>query len=437
MFSKTYQDIKYEDIINDPLYYYSELIKYKVLIFKKTSFSSKNFLDAVQAIYPNSNYLRYRENVDHSDLFEFYRKFDKPYPKNNEYFCRWGEDNWLVNGMWFKEPIDISGTYIQKLDCKSSTKFVDLEKVFSCLDQDLIDFAIKQDPPSWNQELDLPPSLRHEALTYPVLHRSFRVHPETSNTSILYTGPNTIGKDQDKWLEYSVKIRELFDIESNHINIQWDEGDVVVWDNRCVAHALMGFDANRRISSEIEIGKSKPIYFIGENNTKTPFYGESSYVYEGCEDVIHDKKDIKYINIYENFIGKADLQEIAEFLKTAETKFTSPWEPIDSLNVNDREDIIKILGKYGEDARSILEENFNCKINRVESERLSSIREIAKYRPGACVHVHADKVCESWRDLSFILYYNEEFDGGEIYFPRLDYSIKPKARNVDNISCLC
>jgi len=37
MFSKIYQDVRHEDIIDDPLYYYSELIKYKVLIFKKTS----------------------------------------------------------------------------------------------------------------------------------------------------------------------------------------------------------------------------------------------------------------------------------------------------------------------------------------------------------------------------------------------------------------
>lgn len=438
MFSKTYQNIKYEDIINDPLYYYNELIKYKVLVFKKTMFSSKNFLDAVQTIYPNANYIKYRENVDYSDLFNFYSDFDKDDPKTNEYFCKWGEDNWLVNGMWFEEPVDISATHIQKLNCKSITKFVDLEKVFLCLEPDLIDFAIEQNPPSWNQELDLPPSLRHTVLSPPIKHRAFRIHPETNRISILYTGPNTIGKNQDKWLEYSVKIKELFEMYSNHIDLQWDEGDIAIWDNRCVAHALMGFKIENRLSNEIEIGKSKPIYFTGDKKIKLPkvlphkIIGD--YFYEGSEDVIHDKKNIKYINIYENFIEKKDLEKIKQFLKTAETKFTSPWEPIDSISINRNEDILAILGKYGEMARLILEKNFNCKIDRSESDKLSSLHEIAKYRTGARVNTHADKVCESWRDLSFILYYNEDFDGGELYFPRFDYSIKPKARNANNFS---
>ena len=64
---------------------------------------------------------------------------------------------------------------------------------------------------------------------------------------------------------------------------------------------------------------------------------------------------------------------------------------------------------------------FDCKV------ALSEIAGLTKFKTGDNLNEHADKVCASWRDLSTSLYYNEDFEGGELYFSQYDITFKPKA----------
>jgi len=59
---------------------------------------------------------------------------------------------------------------------------------------------------------------------------------------------------------------------------------------------------------------------------------------------------------------------------------------------------------------------------------------IMRWRPGIEQRPHADKQLNDGRpnafptyDLSSLFYYNDDFEGGEIYFPQHDIEIKPKA----------
>ena len=74
--------------------------------------------------------------------------------------------------------------------------------------------------------------------------------------------------------------------------------------------------------------------------------------------------------------------------------------------------------------------------------------ELTRWFPGDSMSVHADNEWQEefantmkddphptgYRDYSGIFYLNDTYEGGEIYFPRLDIEIKPKKRFITYIS---
>lgn len=155
------------------------------------------------------------------------------------------------------------------------------------------------------------------------------------------------------------------------------------------------------------------------------------YIYDGWEDVVINQEDQKHIHLIENFISAEDLNDIQHFCKLAERIQSNPLNPIESISsvVNGYEtEITKILRKYRDSIYALLEEVYDCKIN-LESG-YSEIINIARYIKGTSLNEHADKVCESWRDLSNVLYFNDEYEGGEIYFTQYGIEFKPKAGSL-------
>lgn len=51
---------------------------------------------------------------------------------------------------------------------------------------------------------------------------------------------------------------------------------------------------------------------------------------------------------------------------------------------------------------------------------------VQRYEPGQEFKVHADHSVNNPRICSALLYLNDDFTGGETYFPHLDYAIKPE-----------
>lgn len=147
-----------------------------------------------------------------------------------------------------------------------------------------------------------------------------------------------------------------------------------------------------------------------------------NYVYDGYEDVMVETEDFKNIYVYENFISSEDLLKINDYIQSGIFTSGAIHEfPYETLDFGHNEEIVSIIRSYRDKAALLLEEAFDCKV------ALSEIGGLTKFKTGENLEEHADKVCASWRDLSTSLYYNEDFEGGELYFSQYDLTFEPKA----------
>jgi taurine dioxygenase len=260
-FGKVYTDKSYKEIWDESEVLYKDLLKYKVLIFKNIETTLEDQIKLMENFYPSNEYTQIVKEVDHKPFFDLFQDKGLPIPGPEELFARWHTDD-----SWLEEAVDINCIHMSKLDdgvTGGRTRWVDLEKIYTLLDETTIGF-IKNIKVALQWSADNKNDPTYRAATESHSHRTLRTHPETGNTSVYYPGLTTIGKDQDKWSEYTYLLLKLFEDKENILSLDWEENDLVIWDNRCTAHCLMGgFELGTRIINKIEIGKSKP-YYDGE-----------------------------------------------------------------------------------------------------------------------------------------------------------------------------
>lgn len=149
----------------------------------------------------------------------------------------------------------------------------------------------------------------------------------------------------------------------------------------------------------------------------------NTYTYDGSEELLINTEDVKNIYIVENFISKDHLKIINDYIK--EVGFIENENPVEFplaiLKFNDNKEVIEILDDYRKKVQSLLERDFDCEVEP------AVFNQVARYLPGDNLNEHADKVCESWRDLSNVLYYEDDYEGGEFFFSQYGIEFKPKA----------
>jgi len=150
---------------------------------------------------------------------------------------------------------------------------------------------------------------------------------------------------------------------------------------------------------------------------------KSGYSYEGSEDVLIDPEDVKNIYMVENFISEEHLKIVNDFIKkTGFVENPNPVEfPLSILKFNEDKELVELMDFYRQKVQVLLEEKFDCEVEP------GVFNQVARYLPGDHLNEHADKVCESWRDLSNVLYYADDYEGGEFFFSQYDMSFRPKA----------
>jgi hypothetical protein len=129
---------------------------------------------------------------------------------------------------------------------------------------------------------------------------------------------------------------------------------------------------------------------------------------------IHD--DIYEI---EDFITQLEVDSILKFLESGE------WGNLkDNLTWDNR--IMKIE-PYPKEFRDIGE-----RISKLFSSyaKINSIVNIQRFEVGGKMGLHKDKMPYNNVKYGTVCYLNDNYEGGEIYYPDLDISVKPKARSI-------
>jgi hypothetical protein len=140
------------------------------------------------------------------------------------------------------------------------------------------------------------------------------------------------------------------------------------------------------------------------------------------------------IHVTKNIINQKDLEQIITYLKNTPVTFDSiGHSPFGMHIASDDHTLPEILSKYYDRLKEIIETSFNCK---VYDEGLNSVVEMIV---GDSMPVHVDQGTAQnksvglktgfgypSRDISSVFYYNDDYEGGEIYFPKQDLLIKPE-----------
>jgi hypothetical protein len=151
------------------------------------------------------------------------------------------------------------------------------------------------------------------------------------------------------------------------------------------------------------------------------------------------------IKIIDNFIELEDLKIIQKFLPTinewmdaGQNQYAEDgtctydasywqnrqcsWDILQRINV----DIYNLIDKYIHKMKSFLEDSFKVKLNTRPPV-------IIRWFPGLEQQPHADKQLNDGSpnpfptyDINSLFYYNDEFTGGELYYPQHELVVSPK-----------
>ena len=138
------------------------------------------------------------------------------------------------------------------------------------------------------------------------------------------------------------------------------------------------------------------------------------------------------IVLLENFIDKKDIQTVYEFCLTIKEFKSIPGDHWDNRVLNALEldsinkDVSNIIYMYQTKLKKIIESNFNLQL----SDRSPAL---VIWRPGDGQAPHADKETPDGipnmypnNDIASLFYWNDNYDGGEIYFPNQGVELKLK-----------
>jgi hypothetical protein len=164
-------------------------------------------------------------------------------------------------------------------------------------------------------------------------------------------------------------------------------------------------------------------------------------------DILGD--DIENIKYVYDFLDKEDLEYLIEVAKKAESRFSGSQLHVAANNHLDG-DSLSDFRKFGEKlnnkifdvAKELYKQdfltetfNFGLNIHRVNSFTDAHV-DIIEESPGFQEPGLKEPVYLNWRDawdgyLACNLYLNDDYSGGQIYFPEREYlTIKPKANSL-------
>jgi hypothetical protein len=140
------------------------------------------------------------------------------------------------------------------------------------------------------------------------------------------------------------------------------------------------------------------------------------------------------VYIVEHFLSQQEIDLINMFLKTGQAKVdVSGYSPYKTYATNGDENLINCFNIIYIRMKNLIEKSFNCILHE---EGLSSVTEL---NVGDSMPLHLDHGSalnksvglktgsgHPTRDISSVLYHNDNYIGGEICFPNQNIILKPK-----------
>jgi predicted 2-oxoglutarate/Fe(II)-dependent dioxygenase YbiX len=141
---------------------------------------------------------------------------------------------------------------------------------------------------------------------------------------------------------------------------------------------------------------------------------------------------------FENFISDEDNKVILDFIKDnpewkalgQEKKFNSQQKNMlirnnDNLHLKNINNMFDILDKYNKKIADTLYEK-----NLLTNNIFGAPPSLFRYKKGYNLPAHHDTRYSKWIEYASVIYYNDDYEGGNLNFPILNLSLKPKSKEL-------
>lgn len=133
------------------------------------------------------------------------------------------------------------------------------------------------------------------------------------------------------------------------------------------------------------------------------------------------------IKIVENFVSLQDAELLSNYAKSVDhlfLEFGNGEKEFTFYADFDNKDVHTLLNFYGQKVLDFVRNNYEGPFGEYDE----STTHIARFKEGFGMHEHFDSTKPN--DIATLIYLNSDYDGGEIYFPAYDISIKPNSGDL-------
>lgn len=176
------------------------------------------------------------------------------------------ERNWHMDDATFEKTTAILSLHMTHFAYPpgpvGNTVFCDMERLFQQAPEETQRYALETRMHHVEPEGGSDGEQERDHALQGAIHDGVRIHPETKQTSFYV--PNFWFEPEEEstpeFVEYIEYIKEQVYDPVNQERWIWNEGDMVIWDNRNLMHTMSGgWNAGERIFNRCSIGTEKPI----------------------------------------------------------------------------------------------------------------------------------------------------------------------------------
>ena len=176
--------------------------------------------------------------------------------------------NWHMDDAHFEETTAILSLHMTHFAYPpgpvGNTVFCDMERLFEIAPDDIKEYALKTKMRHVYPESGSDGEKVIEGEIRGAVHDAVRKHTVTHNKSFFAPnfsfGPVDGSRNDPEFGKYLNGVGEQVKDPANQERWIWNEGDMVIWDNRNLMHTMSGgWNAGERIFNRCAIGREKPV----------------------------------------------------------------------------------------------------------------------------------------------------------------------------------
>ena len=244
-----------KQVIEDSDYFAEILLRNKMIGFKELNPSDDEFIEIMKRIYRGDN--------DILDLNPGLL-YDQMHIGNKNTTTE--DVDWFINSQWhmdnpfLEEVPSYTAVRMEKFTCGKDfgqTHIYSLVNAYRDCPEDIKPYL--EDAFFVNAT-----GFVGESIDSVARHPALRTHPATGETMLFWSGHDMLmadGSDPEWFKKLKTYMRSQLLDQSLRYTWAWNEGDLIIWDNRAVLHSFSpGWTHDQRVFTRCEVGREKPFY---------------------------------------------------------------------------------------------------------------------------------------------------------------------------------